>query len=527
MMDIEVPHGWEITTVGELAEYYRGVTYKKDQSSVTPQTGMLPILRANNIAGSLIFDDLVFVEEHLVGDDQKILTGDIVFAMSSGSKKHVGKSAVAARDFEGGFGAFCGLLRPSKYINNTFLAHQFMSRKFRNYIESISKGTNINNLKRQHLTDYKVVLPPINEQNRIVAKVEQLLSELDKGTESLNTARKQLNIYRQSVLKHAFEGKLTEQWREENRKNLETAEKHLAHIKLERDARYQPRLAEWKDAVKAWEAEDKQGKKPSKPNQPKEPVPFTKNELDDLPKLPSTWKYARLGAFIEDIQAGKSFKCDEREPNSVEIGVAKVSAVSWGEYDERECKTCVDPERINPDLFIRTDDFLFSRANTIELVGACVIVQSTRKNIMLSDKTLRIHFASGQKGYFLQYLRSHSGRNEIMRRSTGNQDSMRNIGQDRIRSIITPACSAAEMAEIEKELAERFSLVEALDAAIEDELARSEALHQSILRRAFSGQLVVQDPNDEPASVLLKRIKVDKFAQLEHRKTNKKGKQAA
>ena len=518
----ELPEHWTQTTVGEVCTALQyGYTASASKAPCGPR-----FLRITDIQnGQVQWSSVPYCE---IDEDQppkyELHTGDIVFARTGGT---VGKSFIISSVPEQSvFASYLIRLSAHPEIEPKFLYYFFQSGSYWEQID-LKKGGLQGNVNATTLSSLELSICPLNEQRRIVAKIEELFSALDQGIESLQTAREQLKIYRQSALKHAFEGKLTKQWRAENRKNLETAEKHLAHIKLERDARYQPRLAEWKDAVKAWEAEDKQGKKPSKPNQPKEPVPFTKNELDDLPKLPSTWKYARLGAFIEDIQAGKSFKCDEREPNSVEIGVAKVSAVSWGEYDERECKTCVDPERINPDLFIRTDDFLFSRANTIELVGACVIVQSTRKNIMLSDKTLRIHFASGQKGYFLQYLRSHSGRNEIMRRSTGNQDSMRNIGQDRIRSIITPACSAAEMAEIEKELAERFSLVEALDAAIEDELARSEALHQSILRRAFSGQLVVQDPNDEPASVLLKRIKVDKFAQLEHRKTNKKGKQAA
>ena len=146
---------------------------------------------------------------------------------------------------------------------------------------------------------------------------------------------------------------------------------------------------------------------------------------------------------------------------------------------------------------------------------------------MLSDKTLRIIFDFGRKGYFLQYLRSQTGRNEIMRLSTGNQESMRNIGQDRIRNIITPVCSVFEMAEIEDRLSEKIALIEALDAMIDDELARSEALRQSILKKAFSGQLVQQDPNDEPASVLLERIKAERAAQGKAGKNNNKRKEAA
>ena len=95
-------------------------------------------------------------------------------------------------------------------------------------------------------------MPPINEQCRIVTKVEELYSELDKGIESLTIAREQLQNYRQAVLKHAFEGKLTEQWREENKDKLETADQFLARIMQEREVRYEKRLEVWKAAVDEW-----------------------------------------------------------------------------------------------------------------------------------------------------------------------------------------------------------------------------------------------------------------------------------
>ena len=79
--------------------------------------------------------------------------------------------------------------------------------------------------------------------------------ELDKGIESLKTARRQLEVYRQAVLKHAFEGKLTAQWREENKDKLEKPEQLLARIKQEREARYEQQLQEWKRTVNTWEAE--------------------------------------------------------------------------------------------------------------------------------------------------------------------------------------------------------------------------------------------------------------------------------
>jgi len=126
---------------------------------------------------------------------------------------------------------------------------------------------------------------------------------------------------------------------------------------------------------------------------------------------------------------------------------------------------------------------------------------------MLSDKTLRIHFTQEDRRFCLYYLRSPYGRSEIEARSTGNQESMRNIGQDRIKSIIFPICSPAEQAEIVRRLDARLEAADAMEAEIDAALNRADALRQSILKKAFAGQLVQQDPNDEPADVLLIDIK--------------------
>lgn len=155
-----------------------------------------------------------------------------------------------------------------------------------------------------------------------------------------------------------------------------------------------------------------------------------------MSELPGGWVRAPLGDLLRGIETGKSFKCDERPPEDGEVGVVKVSAVSWGHYQEQESKTCIDPARVNAALFVTSGDFLFSRANTIELVGACVIAGEVHRRVMLSDKILRLQFADERhKPWALQWLRSHAGRAQIESLSTGNQESMRNIGQDKVRQI--------------------------------------------------------------------------------------------
>ena len=207
------------------------------------------------------------------------------------------------------------------------------------------------------------------------------------------------------------------------------------------------------------------------------------------------WIRTNLGTVLTTIEAGKSFKCEERLPNLREIGVVKVSAVTWGTYNEEESKTCLDPDRIETRYFVKPGDFLFSRANTIQLVGACVFAQKVTRKIMLSDKILRFHFSNRVvPQWVLYWLRSDIGRKEIQRLSTGNQESMRNIGQDRIRQIAFALPDLEEQHAIVAEVERRLSVIEELEAAVQANLTRANRLRQSILTTAFAGKLVKTNP---------------------------------
>ena len=203
------------------------------------------------------------------------------------------------------------------------------------------------------------------------------------------------------------------------------------------------------------------------------------------------WPIVALGELIETIEAGSSFRCRETPPEDGEVGVAKVSAVSWGRYDEEESKTCLDPSRIIEDLLIRKGDFLISRANTVELVGACVIAEQVRKQVMLSDKTLRIVFKDPSlKPWVLHFLRSRAGRQQIGALCTGNQESMRNISQRSLRQIELPLAPPKERQVILAFIDEQLSRADATSKTLRAIQVKLKQARASILKAAVEGMLV-------------------------------------
>jgi type I restriction enzyme S subunit len=157
-------------SVSEIADQIRGVTYGKQDATKENRAGYLPVLRAGNITeDGLTYDDLVYVPSGKISDKQRIRKNDIVIAASSGSLDVVGKAARALNEFDGGFGAFCKVLRPRKEVNATYFFHYFKTPEYRKIISSLAAGANINNLRNGDLDDLQIPLPPLDEQKRIAA----------------------------------------------------------------------------------------------------------------------------------------------------------------------------------------------------------------------------------------------------------------------------------------------------------------------------------------------------------------------
>ena len=392
------------------------------------------------------------------------------------------------------------------HILNSFISSRYLCY----YLNQIDYSDHVTGTTRLKLTQnalkrIPVLLAPTAEQSRIIAKIEELFSELDKGVESLKTARAQLKVYRQAVLKHAFEGKLTAKWREENKDNLVKPEQLLARIRHEREAQYERQFQEWRTAVKEWEGCDRQGKKPFRPKKPPEVTDVSDDVKVRLPQLPESWIWRKLGCLTCGVQYGTAAK----SAKTGAVPVLRMGNIQKAKFDWADLVYTSDDHEIAENL-LHDGDVLFNRTNSPELVGKTAIYRGERPAIFAGYLIRVNHIRTVVESQFVNlFLNSHVARqygNSV--KTDGVNQS--NINGAKLSNYPFPYCSIEEQREISSILEKMLSLVDETEADIIQELQNAAALRQSILKKAFTGQLVPQNPNDEPASALLGRIKAEK-----------------
>lgn len=410
------------------------------------------------------------------------------------------------------------VIRPRGGTLPLWLYYRLSSQDFRWKAESNMTGAvGQRRVPIDFIANSKIPLPPLNEQKRIVAKIEELFSELDAGVENLKTARAQLGVYRQALLKQAFEGKLTEKWRAENPDQIESVEQLLERIRRERENRYQTQLKEWDDAVAQWVAEGTSGKKPPKPRKPKPVSPLTKVELAELPDAPVGWLWMRLGDF--SIVTGGLTKNQKRNALTLRIPYLRVANVYANRLDLDDIQEIGVTNAEAKKVQLRAGDLLVVEGNgSKDQIGRVARWDGTIKGCGHQNHLIRVRVLDSHSGeYLLHFLLSPVGR-DVIEKMAASTSGLHTLSISKVESITVPLCSLPEQQEIVRLLEEQFSAIEQNEREIDAALERAEALRQSILKKAFSGQLVPQDPNDEPASVLLEQIRTERAAGGKHPK---------
>jgi type I restriction enzyme S subunit len=465
---IELPENWEWTQLSQLCLLLNGDRGKNYPSRDKQSTEGFPFVNAGHLENDrILMEGMNFVDDERFSllRSGKFNVGDILFCI----RGSLGKVALNTNIEHGAIASSLIIVRPRKEIDTRYVLYYLASPLCTNMIRTFDNGTAQPNLSGKDLGRFEVPLPPYREQLRIVAKIEELLSELDNGVEGLKTAQKQLQVYRQAVLKHAFEGKLTVQWRDDNAATLKNAAGNLAEV-----------------AVGGAEIPDP--------------------ERENRPALPRGWAYVRLGRVIDEPKYGTSKKCDYETRG---VGVIRIPNIVSGFIDASDLKFAQFNEDEIQAYGLRRGDILIIRSNgSISIVGKCAIVSEGDEEYLYAGYLIRIrpNKKAVDSDYLHSVLSSHALRVQIEAKAKSTS-GVNNINSGELQSLIVPLCCIEEQTALLAKLSQALSRVDQLEMEIDLQLKKADTLRQSILKNALSGVLVSQDPNDEAASALLERLR--------------------
>ena len=512
---ITPPLNWSLVALEEIAaDVSPGFASGKHNSDGTG----IPHLRPMNVDrdGQI---DLNVVKSVAESNGIELLPGDVLFN-NTNSAELVGKTAVVStREAGFAFSNHMTRIRPEFGVNSAFAARQlhflwmagYMKHRCTNHVNqaSISSKTLAKTIP--------FLLPPADEQTRIVAKLEELLSDLDAGVAELKAAQKKLGQYRQSLLKAAVEGALTAEWRAKNTP-AESGAQLLERILTERRARWEAKqLAKFAE----------QGKTPPRDWQKKYPEPV-QPDTSGLPELPQGWVWASLDQLVAESSYGTSVKCSY-ESNGTPV--LRIPNVSGGSLDLRDMKFSTADLDLDDSASLAPGDVLVIRTNgSIGLVGrAAAVLTNLPAPHYFASYLLRLRCTETTfvHRWILAALTAYTGRQWLEARAASSA-GQHNISLSTLLTMPIPLPSLIEQSQTIGLLEEQVCRIAEQEQAITLSLKQSTAQRQNLLRAAFAGELVPQDPADEPASTLLERIRAERAAQAASKKPRgRKAKESA
>lgn len=407
-------------------------------------------------------------------------------------------------------------IRPNpETLLSKYIYHYLRSILFLNAKDENCSGSTQSALNDENAQNLLIPIAPIPIQRAIVAKIEELFSDLDKGIADLNLAKDQLVIFRQAVLKKAFEGELTKDWREKQT-DLPTADELLKQIKEERESFYNQQLEDWKKAVKDWEKNGEKGKKPGKPRPLTIPDQPNSGHNEKKWKIPNEWIWSQIGTlcFVTKL-AGFEYTDYVKYDENGDLPVLKAENASPSGF-KKTVFSKVKSEKV--EALIRSQ--IFGGELLIVFVGAgtgnvAMVPFNQRYFLGPNIGMARPYFKLNSK-YLELFLQSAFGKSLMMSAVKAVAQPSLSMGTIRQAPIVYP--SVIEQHQIVKEIESRLSVCDKVEQSINDSLEKAKALRQSILKKAFEGKLLSaaeierckQEEDYEPASVLLEKIKKEK-----------------
>lgn len=453
----EVPGNWVWVKLGTISEIIRGVSYKKHQVAADLNDNHVFIIRGGNIQDGEIINqnDNVYVPKELVRDKQFIKKGDVVIVSSTGSPKVIGKPGIIKKDNKiASFGAFIIMIRPCRTINSTYFGLYFLSHHYREKIVSLAKGSNINNIKREHLTGLYLPFPNLREQKRIADKVKRLLNKIDEAKRLIEEAKETFEHRRAAILDKAFRGELVDS-RQESRNST----KALGNL------------------------------------------PYT---------LPEGWTWVTLEEIIEFENGDRS----SRYPKTKDLVEEGIPFLSTRELTGDIIKFDNESKYITEEIFLslrngklKDNDVVMSLRGSVGKIGLFKATNEINTGFINAQLVILRSKQYILPKYLLGYLSSQIFKNFLEKVITGSAQPQLSVKA--LKTILCPLPPidvqydvVSKLDKIIKKMEGEFSIIDTIDFGY---------LKSSILSKAFRGELGTNDPAEESAIELLKEVLEEKI----------------
>jgi len=379
-----------------------------------------------------------------------------------------------------------------------FIMYQLREEDFRRRLcaDVSGVGGSLTRARPKIVGELALRLAPLKEQERIIGRIEELQARTRKAREALETIPDLLDQLRQSVLAAAFRGDLTKEWRAKH-SDVEPASELLTRIRIERRKRWEEsELEKLKAKGLAGEKLDSEFAKRRK--QYKEPLPV---DTTDLPDLPEGWIWATVDEISDSLQYGSSSKSSK----SGNVPVLRMGNLQDGEIDLLDLVFTSNDAEIRK-YSLSPDTVLFNRTNSPELVGKTAIYRGQREAVF-AGYLIRVQHVPQLLASYLNLMMNSPFIKKLCLTVKSDAVSQSNINATKLSAFPIPLCSQGEQAALVSIAEPVLAKARKKRTEVTHLLNSLTGLDQSILSKAFRGELVPQDPNDEPAEMLLTRIR--------------------
>ena len=478
----QLPKGWEIKRLGDVLKIQNGYAFKSVEFiKENPKNTHIPLIRQSQLVGNTVdLSDCVFLDKKYLSDKKNYIVnkGDILIGMSGS----IGKVSFYEDEHPALLNQRVGKL--NLYNHDTF-QKDFFAYLLINLEQSIiqtAKGMGVQNISSKDIEQLQIPIPPFETQQAIVNKIESLFDEIDGGIGRLKTAAQQIQQYRQSLLKNAFNGELTKEWRTKHADTLPSENELLAQIQTTREQHHAQQLADWQTAVSQWEQNGKEGKKPSKPKAPTQAVKFEENFAD----LPSGWGAIKINQVAEIFTGATPLKSNA---NYYENG-----SIPWVTSGSLNNEFVDSADSFVTDLALKETNLKLLPKHTLLVAmygegktrGKCseLLIAATT-NQAIAGIVLNEKYPISRKFLKFYMFKNYA---DIRRQSSGGVQP--NLNLSLVGNIIFPLPCLAEQTQIVAILESKLTACDQLAAELAKQLKQAELLKQAVLKAAFSGNLL-------------------------------------